>query len=75
MHHSLLSSVEQEVLETFPLGKGLTVIGASRFDAGGEIVFVFNIVLGIAEVKDFEEAVVRVDFDVVDSFWQLHDGL
>ena len=67
--------MEEEVLETFPLGKGLTVVGAGGFDAGGEIVFVFNIVLGVAEVKDFEEAVVRVYFDVVDSFWQLHDGL
>lgn len=65
--------MEEEILETFPLCEGLTVICTSGFDAGGEFVFVFDTVLAVAEVEDFKETVVSVDFDVVDSFWHFHD--
>lgn len=52
----------------------MSVISSCGLDAGGEIVFVSDVVLLVAVLEDFEEAVVTIDFDIVESFWHLHDS-
>ena len=66
--------MEQEVLETLPLCQGISEVHSSCFDAGGELFVVGHVVFAVAVLEDFEEAVVSIDFDIVESFRNLHDA-
>ena len=67
--HALARSVDHEVLETLPSCQWLTVVCAGRFDASDEFIIIPKIMFSVAVVEDLEEAVMGVDFHVIDSFW------
>lgn len=74
MGHSLSCSVEKEVLETLPLCQWFSEIDSCGFDASSEVLFISDALFLVTVLEDFEEAVVSIDFDIVESFWDLHDS-